>query len=252
MTLAVTGLTKFYGALRVADDVTFAMPTGGLVGIIGPNGAGKSTLFSLLTGFQPADAGEIRFAGRDITRIGAIERARAGLVRTFQVPREFAHLTVRENLMAAMPGQPGEALVNVFLRPGRVRAREAEVAKAADETVGFLRLDRVAATPAGRLSGGQKKLVELGRALMTGARTILLDEPFAGVNPVLIEEIANRIRELNGRGIGFLIIEHDLGALSRLVSVFHVMDRGRIIAAGPPAAVLADPAVREAYLGGLS
>jgi len=159
---------------------------------------------------------------------------------------------VRENLLAAVPRQPGETLANVFLRPGLVRRREHEIGQAVDETIEFLRLAKVAALPAGRLSGGQKKLVELGRALMTGARTILLDEPFAGVNPVLIEEIGSRIRELNGRGVGFLIIEHDLGALSRLVGMFHVMDRGRLIASGPPAEVLADPAVREAYLGGLS
>ncbi len=252
MSLAVTGLCKAYGALRVVDAVTFTAPAAGMVGIIGPNGAGKSSLFSVLTGFQPADAGQIRFGEHEITHSGAVARAQAGLVRTFQVPREFTHLSVRENLMAAAPGQAGERLLDVFLRPGRVRAKEAEVARDADETIAFLRLDAVAAQPAGRLSGGQKKLLELGRALMTGARMILLDEPFAGVNPVLIEEIANRIRTLNGRGIGFLIIEHDLAALARLVSEFHVMDRGRLIASGAPAAVLADPAVREAYLGGLS
>ena len=252
MTLTVTGLTKSYGALRVTDGVSFEMSANGLVGIIGPNGAGKSTLFSLLTGFQRPDSGAIHFRGSPITRSSAIERARAGLVRTFQVPREFGQLTVRENLMAAAPRQPGESLARLFLRPGRVRAREAEITREADAMIGFLRLDRVAATQAGRLSGGQKKLVELGRALMTGAQTILLDEPFAGVNPVLIEEIASRIRELNARNIGFLIIEHDLGALSRLVGEFHVMDRGRVIASGAPAAVLADPAVRDAYLGGLS
>jgi len=252
MTLTVSNLTKSYGALRVADGVSFEMAEDGLVGIIGPNGAGKSTLFSLLTGFQPADSGDIHFRGQKITRASATGRARAGLVRTFQVPREFGQLTVRENLMAAMPGQPGESLLRLFLQPGAVRAREAAVAREADAMLGFLRLEHVASTPAGLLSGGQKKLVELGRALMTGARTVLLDEPFAGVNPVLIEQIASRIRELNAKGIGFLIIEHDLGALSRLVDIFHVMDRGKIIASGAPATVLADPAVREAYLGGLS
>ncbi len=252
MSLEVSGLVKRYGALRVVDGVSFDVPAGGMVGVIGPNGAGKSTLFSVLTGFQAADGGAVRFAGRDMTRAGAVQRAQAGMVRTFQVPREFTHLSVRENLMAAAPGQAGERLADVFLRPGRVRAGEAAVSLAAAEVLAFLRLEPVAALAAGRLSGGQKKLLELGRALMTGARMILLDEPFAGVNPVLIEQIAERIRTLNGRGIGFLIIEHDLGALSRLVSAFHVMDRGRLIASGPPAAVLADPAVREAYLGGLS
>ena len=252
MTLTVTNLTKSYGALRVTDAVTFTMPGDALVGIIGPNGAGKSTLFSLLTGFQPADSGTITYATQNITRLDPTARARAGLVRTFQIPREFTHLTVRDNLMAAAPHQPGESLLNIFLRSNHVRAHEAELTRSTEETLAFLRLTPVATTPAGRLSGGQKKLLELGRALMTGAKTILLDEPFAGVNPVLIEELATRIRDLNTRGIGFLIIEHDLAALSRLVSLFHVMDRGRIIASGPPATVLADPAVREAYLGGLS
>ncbi|MDE1570682.1 ABC transporter ATP-binding protein [Aquabacter sp. P-9] len=250
MTLSIQGLTKAYGGLRVVDDVRFEVPAGALVGVIGPNGAGKSTLFSLVTGFLAADAGEVAFEGRSLGRASPMERARAGMVRTFQVPREFSHLTVRENLMAASPGQAGEGLLSAFFRPGLVKAQEAHIAEKAEETIAFLRLQKVADLPAGRLSGGQKKLVELGRALMTGARMILLDEPFAGVNPVLIEELSVRIRELNERGIGFLIIEHDLPALNRLVSTLHVMDRGRLIASGTPSEVLADPKVRDAYLGG--
>lgn len=250
MTLSLQGLTKAYGGLRVVDDVRFEVPSGALVGVIGPNGAGKSTLFSLVTGFLAADAGDVAFEGRTLGRASPMERARAGMVRTFQVPREFSHLTVRENLMAASPGQAGEKLLSTFFRPGLVKAQEARNAEKAEETIAFLRLQKVADLPAGRLSGGQKKLVELGRALMTGARMILLDEPFAGVNPVLIEELSVRIRELNGRGIGFLIIEHDLPALNRLVSTLHVMDRGRLIASGTPDEVLADPKVRDAYLGG--
>ena len=250
MTLSIQGLTKAYGGLRVVDDVRFEVPAGALVGVIGPNGAGKSTLFSLVTGFLAADAGEVAFEGRSLGRASPMERARAGMVRTFQVPREFSHLTVRENLMAASPGQAGEGLLSAFFRPGLVKAQEVRNAEKAEETIAFLRLQKVADLPAGRLSGGQKKLVELGRALMTGARMILLDEPFAGVNPVLIEELSVRIRELNERGIGFLIIEHDLPALNRLVSTLHVMDRGRLIASGTPSEVLADPKVRDAYLGG--
>lgn len=250
MTLSIQGLTKAYGGLRVVDDVRFDVPAGALVGVIGPNGAGKSTLFSLITGFLGADAGDVSFEGRSLGRASPMERARSGMVRTFQVPREFSHLTVRENLMAASPGQAGEKLLSTFFRPGRVKAQEAEIAAKVEETIAFLRLQKVADVPAGRLSGGQKKLVELGRALMTGARMILLDEPFAGVNPVLIEELSVRIRELNERGIGFLIIEHDLPALNRLVSMLHVMDRGRLIASGTPDTVLADPRVRDAYLGG--
>ncbi|TDT93455.1 amino acid/amide ABC transporter ATP-binding protein 1 (HAAT family) [Azorhizobium sp. AG788] len=250
MTLSIQGLTKAYGGLRVVDEVRFEVPSGALVGVIGPNGAGKSTLFSLITGFLAADGGNVAFEGRALGRASPMERARAGMVRTFQVPREFSHLTVRENLMAAYPKQSGERLIDTFFRPGRVKAEEAAIAREVEETIAFLRLQKVADVPAGRLSGGQKKLVELGRALMTGARMILLDEPFAGVNPVLIEELSVRIRELNARGIGFLIIEHDLPALNKLVSTLHVMDRGQLIASGTPAEVLANPRVRDAYLGG--
>jgi len=250
MTLALSSLAKSFGGFRAVDDVSLAVPAGGLVGIIGPNGAGKSTLFSLISGFLPPDAGTVSLNGEDITRLPAHERARRGMVRTFQVPREFSHLTVRENLMAAAPGQSGETLLGLFLRPATVRAEEAAIAARVAETIAFLRLDPVADTPAGKLSGGQKKLLELGRALMTEPSLILLDEPFAGVNPVLVAALSDHIRALNGRGIGFLIIEHDLPALTRLVSTLHVMDRGRLLASGAPAEVLAAAAVREAYLGG--
>lgn len=250
MSLVVRDITKSWGGFRALDGVSLEMESNGLLGIIGPNGAGKSTLFSVVSGFIAADGGSVSLDDRALDRMGAAARARAGMVRTFQVPREFHHLTVRENLMAAAPGQSGEGLVGLFLRPGRVRAEEAAIRAEADATIDFLRLARVADTPAGRLSGGQKKLVELGRALMARPRLILLDEPFAGVNPVLIEEIMERIAALNARGIGFLVIEHDLGALSRLVPRLVVMDRGRVLATGAPDAVLADPAVREAYLGG--
>jgi branched-chain amino acid transport system ATP-binding protein len=250
MILAIESLSKAFGGLRVVDDVSLTVPDGGLVGVIGPNGAGKSTLFSLVTGFVAADAGDVTLDGRSVANLPASGRARAGMVRTFQVPREFAHLTVRENLMAAAPEQSGERLFDLFFRPAAVRTEEEGVRRQAAGIIDFLRLTAVADTPAGRLSGGQKKLLELGRALMTGARLILLDEPFAGVNPLLIEEISQRIRDLNERGIGFLIIEHDLGALTRLVTTLHAMDRGCLIATGTPDTVLSDPRVREAYLGG--
>ncbi|ACL56537.1 ABC transporter ATP-binding protein [Methylobacterium nodulans] len=250
MTLEIRDISKAYGGFRALDGVRLSMEAGGLFGLIGPNGAGKSTLFSVVSGFLRADAGEVRLDGRRIDALPAAARARAGMVRTFQVPREFRHLTVRENLMAAAPNQTGEGLLGLFLRPSRVRAEEAAIAAQVEETIRFLKLARVADTPSGRLSGGQKKLLELGRALMVEPRLILLDEPFAGVNPVLIEELMERILELNARGIGFLVIEHDLDALTRLVPRLAVMDRGRVIAAGPPEAVLADRTVREAYLGG--
>ncbi len=152
--------------------------------------------------------------------------------------------------MAAAPEQTGENLLGLFFRPGQVRKEERAIAERVNETIDFLKLNRVADQPSGKLSGGQKKLLELGRALMVQPRLILLDEPFAGVNPVLIGEIMERITELNTRGIGFVVIEHDLEALTRLVPKLAVMDRGRVIAEGAPKSVLDDPIVREAYLGG--
>jgi branched-chain amino acid transport system ATP-binding protein len=252
MTLEIRDISKSFGGFKALDGMTLTIDSKGLFGIIGPNGAGKSTLFSVVSGFQHADSGEIRMDGKVIDKLSPPERARAGMVRTFQVPREFSHLTVRENLMAAAPGQTGESLVGLFFRPGQVRKEEAAIAEKVATTIEFLRLGKVADVPSGKLSGGQKKLLELGRALMVDPTLILLDEPFAGVNPVLIGEIMERIAELNTRGIGFVIIEHDLQALTRLVPRLAVMDRGRLLAEGAPAAVLEDPVVREAYLGGAS
>jgi branched-chain amino acid transport system ATP-binding protein len=250
MSLLIQGLSHAFGGFQALDDVSVEVPKGGLVGLIGPNGAGKSTLFSAVTGFLKPASGSVTLDGMPLDGLSPVARARRGMVRTFQVPREYAHLTVRENLMAAAPGQTGEGLLGLFLRPGRVRREEEAIRARADETITFLRMTRVADTPAGQLSGGQRKLLELGRALMLEPGLLLLDEPFAGVNPVLVEELSERVRELNARGIGFLVIEHDLHALTRLVGTLFVMDRGRVIAAGDPDAALASPAVREAYLGG--
>ena len=252
MSLEVRDIGKSYGGFRALHGVQLKVGSGALFGIIGPNGAGKSTLFSVISGFVPADEGQVLLDGKPIEGLSAPARARAGMVRTFQVPREFRHLTVRENLMAAAPQQTGENLLGVFFRPARVREEEKAIAERVGRTIEFLKLTRVADQPSGMLSGGQKKLLELGRALMAEPRMILLDEPFAGVNPVLIDEIMARIAELNGRGIGFVVIEHDLQALTKLVPRLAVMDRGRIIAEGEPKAVLENPLVREAYLGGVS
>ena len=252
MSLTVQHVSKTFGGFRALDDVSLDVRSGELFGIIGPNGAGKSTLFAVISGFQPSDSGQILLDGHDISKVAPHRRARAGMVRTFQVPREFRHLTARENLMVATPDQIGENLISLFAKPAQVRIEETRNAEGVAEILAFLRLVDVADVPSGSLSGGQKKLLELGRALMVSPKLILLDEPFAGVNPVLIEAIAERIRELSARGIGFIIIEHNLAALTRLVPRLAVMDRGRIIAVGAPIQVLQDPIVREAYLGSAS
>lgn len=250
MSLILTNVTKRYGAQAVVDHVSLTVDAAGMTGIIGPNGAGKSTLFSLVTGFIAADGGTVSYADAGLTNLGPSERAALGLVRTFQVPREYTHLTVRENLMAAAPDQAGENLTDVFFRWGTVRRQEEELATRVSAHLDLLNLRKVEHVRAGQLSGGQKKLVELGRALMSGARTIMLDEPFAGVNPVLIGEISATLKALHRRGIGFLIIEHELKALTKLVETLHVMDRGKLIASGSPREVLSLKSVRDAYLGG--
>jgi branched-chain amino acid transport system ATP-binding protein len=250
MTLEVRNISASISGIPILRNIDFSVPQDGLTGLIGPNGAGKSTLFSVISGFLAQKDGSIALGGRTLDGKGAAERAKAGMVRTFQVPREFRHLTVRENLHAAAPDQPGEHLINLLIRKSRVAEREREVGEQAEAVLRFLKLRKVADTPAWQLSGGQKKLLELGRVMMLKPKIILLDEPFAGVNAVLIEEIMDRIRELHRQGVGFLIIEHDLEALSDLVYEMHVLDNGTLLASGAPHAVLSDSRVREAYLGG--
>jgi branched-chain amino acid transport system ATP-binding protein len=250
MSLEISNISASLGGVGVLNRITLHVLVDGITGLIGPNGAGKSTLFAVISGFLPHTEGEIRLGGRSLENLGPADRARLGMVRTFQVPREFRHMTVRENLCVAAPDQPGEHLINLLARRAVVQARESEVRDEVEAVLEFLRLSQVAETPAGQLSGGQKKLLELGRVMMLRPRLVLLDEPFAGVNVVLIAEIMDRIRDLHRRGVGFVIIEHDLEALSDLVAELHVLDRGSLLASGQPHAVLADPSVRDAYLGG--
>lgn len=250
MKLSTHDLSLAYGDFKVLQGVTFDVTLGGIHGMIGPNGAGKSTLFSVLSGLMKPDAGDVRFGDHAFGHASPSKRAQLGLGRTFQIPREFKNLTVRQNLLVGPRQQPGESLIQLFCMPGNVRRFEEECMIRADQLIDFLKLRAVAHKPAGGLSGGQKKLLELGRALMSEPSFVLLDEPYAGVNPVLIEEISERIREVNQqRGIGFLIIEHNLMALNRLVEDLYVLDTGRLIAHGQPEEVLEHPHVRAAYMG---
>jgi len=250
--LAAADISKSYGEFRVLDRVSFEVPERGVVGIVGTNGAGKSTLFAAVSGQLSADTGSVTFDGDDISNLPPMRRAQRGLGRTFQVPREFKHLSVRENLLAAAPRDYGETLRSVFIGWARVAKEEARLAETAERWISFLNLKAVMGQLAVNLSGGQKKLLELGRVLMLNPKCILLDEPFAGVNPVLIGEISDKIRELNAsQGIAFVIIEHHLEALKALVQHLYVMDQGRVIAHGDPVVVLDDPRVHEAYMGGV-
>lgn len=249
--LCVRNLSAHFGSFTAFQDVSLELEQGSLTGLIGSNGAGKSTLFSAIGGYITPTSGSVVFAGTDLARRSIEQRVHLGLTRTFQVPREFGGLTVFENLMAAAPDQAGESLVSLVLASATVRRQEREIAERARAIIDFLKLGSVANSLAGTLSGGQKKLLELGRVLMVEPRCIMLDEPFAGVNPILIGQISDRILDLHRRGIALLIIEHDLTSLSRLVPDLYAMDRGRLIAHGPPEQVLRDEKVREAYMGGV-
>ncbi len=235
-----------FGGVAAVDGVSIAAPPGSITGLIGPNGAGKTTLFNLIAGALRPAAGEIRFEGRPLTRLPAQSRLAAGLARTFQIPRPFPALTVLENLMVAAP--PG-AMLAAALAPGRTRARELAARARAEEILARLALTRLSGEPARVLSGGQRKLLELGRVLMARPRMILLDEPAAGVNPALLEAIGHHLAALRDEGIGLLMVEHNMGFVSGLCDRVYAMESGRIIAEGTAAEVLADPRVAASYLG---
>src|SRR6476661_5765847 len=238
----------FYG-LDVLRGVDLAVSAGGITGLIGPNGAGKTTLFNVVSGLVPPDAGSIRFDGREIAGKATDVVSRGGLVRTFQVARGFPKLSVFQHLMLYGRDQPGESLWQAIVGSRAAREREAALAERAWETARFLRLDHLIDNPATALSGGQKKLLEIGRALMAEPRLVLLDEPTAGVNPTLQNEIAERLQELPRRGITVLLIEHDMGFIARLCDPVIVMAEGRVLTEGTMAEIRRNEAVIEAYLG---
>jgi branched-chain amino acid transport system ATP-binding protein len=250
--LAVEQVSCVYGGFKAVDSVSFSLQPHEMLGIAGTNGAGKSTLFAAIAGQQRPSAGKIIFNGADFTRLEPYQRARLGLVRTFQVPREFKSLTVHENLLAGAPNKEGEQLFAALINTRARQQRERTLSDKADEVLEFLNLSKVRDVPALNLSGGQKKLVELGRVLMLEPRCILLDEPFAGVNPVLIDQLSEHILTLNQQGIAFILIEHHLQALKRLAKRLIVMDRGSILAQGDPQSVLDNPQVQVAYMGGVA
>ncbi|WP_439576270.1 ABC transporter ATP-binding protein [Elioraea sp.] len=248
--LAVRGLTKRFGGFVALDAVSLDVPEGSITGLIGPNGAGKTTLFATVAGFLPPDEGTVMLRGQDVTAAPPWRLHRAGLARTFQIPRLFARMTVLENLMVAAPDQSGERLPLPWIARARIAREEAALAERAQAVLARLNLAALAEAPATALSGGQKKLVELGRALMSGASLILLDEPAAGVNRTLLREIAATIARLNREdAITFLVIEHDLDLVAELCDPVHVLAEGRVIASGTMAQVRNDPVVAEAYLG---
>jgi ABC-type branched-subunit amino acid transport system ATPase component len=234
--------------VRALNGVSFSVRAGTITALIGPNGAGKTTVFNAISGVIPPGGGAIRFAGQDITGWRPDAITRAGLTRTFQIARGIPRLSVIENLLLYEPDQPGERLIPALLGAGGRQARAAEAR--AWEIATRLRLAPVANNAAGALSGGQKKLLEIGRALMARPRLILLDEPIAGVNPTLAGEIADHLLALREDGFSFLVIEHHMDIVARLCDPVIVMAEGRWLTEGRFSDIAADPRVQEAYMGG--
>jgi branched-chain amino acid transport system ATP-binding protein len=249
--LEVDGLVHHFGGIRAVDRATFEVEENSVTALIGPNGAGKTTLFNVITGFYRAERGSVRFQDREIIRRPPHVIARLGMVRTFQITKALAKMPVIDNMMLAAQHQPGEHLYNLVVRRGAARAREREVRRRAEELLDVFQLGKLADEYAAVLSGGQRKLLEFARALMTEPTMLLLDEPMAGINPTLGARLLEHMHQLRTeRGMTFLFIEHDMEVVMGQSDKVIVMAEGRVIAHGAPDEVRRDKRVIDAYLGG--
>ena len=248
--IKVEHLHKYFGGLHAVDDASLEIATGSITGLIGPNGAGKTTLFNIIAGVHKPSSGKVYLDGEDITGFPPHDLFQRGLLRTFQIAHEFSSLTVRENLMMVPGDQSGENLIDAWFRPNKVIAEENIIRGKANEVIDFLQLSHVADEYAGNLSGGQKKLLELGRTMMVDAKIVFLDEVGAGVNRTLLNTIGDAILRLNKeRGYTFCMIEHDMEFISKLCDPVIVMAEGSVLAQGSAEEVKANEQVIEAYLG---
>jgi neutral amino acid transport system ATP-binding protein len=247
--LAATGLCKSFGGVRAVDNVEIMVPQGSITGLIGPNGAGKTTLFNLLSNFIHPDKGRVIFDGEPIHSLQPYQIAQMGMVRTFQVARVLSRLSVMENMLLAAQKQTGENFWKVCFQPQMVAKEERQQRERATILLESVGLAAKAQDYAGALSGGQRKLLEMARALMTQPKLILLDEPAAGVNPTLIRQICDYITQWNQEGMTFLIIEHNMDVIMSLCDKVWVVAEGRNLAVGTPIEIQRNPQVLEAYLG---
>ena len=248
--IRVENVHKHFGGVRAVNGATLEITQGSITGLIGPNGAGKTTLFNCIAGAFPPTSGRVWLGEEEITGLTPHELFAKGLLRTFQIAHEFSSLTVRDNLMMVPPHQSGERLWDAWFSPRKVRAEEAAIRRKADEVIEFLNISHVADELAGNLSGGQKKLLELGRTMMVEAKIVFLDEVGAGVNRTLLNTIGDAIVRLNKeRGYTFCMIEHDMDFIGRLCDPVIVMAEGTVLMQGTSEEVLSDERVIEAYLG---
>jgi len=249
--MSIRGITKSFGGIRAVDEASFDIGKGTITALIGPNGAGKTTLFNIVAGFIKPDAGRVVLNGQDVTGLPAHHLFKRGLMRTFQIPAAFERMSLIDNLMVVPAGQSGENVLRTWFLWGRVTIEEKRVRDKAKEVLEFLGLTHVAGEYAGNLSGGQKKLLELGRTMMSDPDIVLLDEPGAGVNPTLMVKLADDIRRLNEeRGYTFCIIDHDMDLVSKLCHPIIVMAEGAVLAQGSMDDIRQNQEVLDAYLGG--
>ena len=248
--LSVYNICKTFDGIRAVDDVSLKIQSGTITGLIGPNGAGKTTLFNVIAGHYQPSAGQVFLDDEDITGAAPHVLFQKGMLRTFQLAHEFSSLTVRENLMMVPSQQSGESLIEVWLSPSKVRAEEEFIYQRANDVIEFLEIAHLADEYAGNLSGGQKKLLELGRTMMTDAKIVFLDEVGAGVNRSLLGRIGDMILRLNKeRNYTFCMIEHDMQFIARLCDPVIVMAKGQVLAEGSATEIQANDDVIEAYLG---
>jgi len=248
--IVVDDLHKHFGGFHAVDSASLSIRPGSITGLIGPNGAGKTTLFNVIAGVLPPTSGKVTMAGEDITGLPPHELFAKGLLRTFQIAHEFSSMTVRENLMMVPAGQSGETLWNAWFNRARIEQEEAALLRKADEVLEFLTIDHLKNEKAGNLSGGQKKLLELGRTMMVDAKVVFLDEVGAGVNRTLLNTIGDAILRLNKeRNYTFVVIEHDMDFIGKICDPVICMAEGKVLAQGTLAEIKANEQVIEAYLG---
>ena len=248
--IVVEDLHRHFGGFRAVDGASLTIKTGSITGLIGPNGAGKTTLFNVIAGRLPPTSGRVLMDGEDITGLAPHQLFAKGLLRTFQIAHEFSSMTVRENLMMVPANQAGETIWNSWFARGRVATEEARIRDKADEVLEFLTIRHLADQKAALISGGQKKLLELGRTMMVDAKVVFLDEVGAGVNRTLLNTIGDAIIRLNKeRGYTFCVIEHDMDFIARLCDPVICMAEGRVLAEGTVDEVKNNERVIEAYLG---